>query len=352
MQGRVNPTTRFADQLDPTAVELAGTFYDCAAVPSDVVTLGDTVAAGFGDGVLRLFRPARDPQALRAHLGAILSMAADPSGSFVLTGGDDGRLVRTYAAGETEEIEGFGSKWVDAVAVAANGGMACSVGKTVHLWDSGGHRHSFDHPSTVGGLAFDPKGARLAVGHYGGVTLWTKARRGWKSTALRWAGSHLSVRFSPNGKYVVSIMQENALHGWRLRDKTDMRMSGYPAKVKSMDWVGAAPHLVTSGADTAICWPFDGKDGPMGRGPLMVAGRGKALATAVAGLPGHDAVVAGYKDGSILFSELDESAEPLLISRRGGEAITCLAVTPETGWLFAAAEDGRVLWAPLGGEGA
>ena len=236
----------------------------------------------------------------------------------MLTGGDDGRFVRTDAAGETEEIEGFGSKWVDAVAVAANGGMACSVGKTVHVWDSGGHRHSLDHPSTVGGLAFDPKGERLAIGHYGGVTLWTKARRGWKSTALKWAGSHLGVRFSPNGKYVVSIMQENALHGWRLRDRADMRMSGYPAKVKSIDWVGAAPHLVTSGADQAICWPFDGKDGPMGRAPVLVAGQGKVLATAVAGLPGHGAIVAGYKDGTILYSVIEEFAEPLLISRRGG----------------------------------
>ena len=347
----MSPGERFADPLEPTAIEKAGTAYDCAAVPSGAVVLGDAVAAGFGDGVLRLFQPGFDPLARRAHLGAILSLAADPKGAFVLTGGDDGRLVRTDAAGEMEEIEGFGSKWVDAVAVAAGGGMACSVGKTVHLWDFGGHRHSLDHPSTVGGLAFDHKGERLAVGHYGGVTLWTRARRGWKSTALKWAGSHLGVRFSPNGKYVVSIMQENALHGWRLRDKTDMRMSGYPVKVKSMDWVGAAPHLVTSGADQAICWPFDGKDGPMGRGPLMVAGRGTVLATAVAGLPEHDAVVAGYKDGTILYSTLEKSAEPLLISREGVEAITCLAVTPDTGWLFAAAEDGRVLWAPLGAGG-
>src|SRR6516164_5914437 len=28
-----------------------------------------------------------------------------------------------------------------------------------------------DHPSTVTGLAFNPKGKRLAVSHYGGVTL-------------------------------------------------------------------------------------------------------------------------------------------------------------------------------------
>lgn len=279
MQGGMRQADSFTDPVAPTAVETSGTTFDFAAVPSGAVVLKDTVAAGFGDGTLRLFRPGGDPKVVCAHLGAILSIAADPSTGGIVTGGDDGRFLRIDANGSIDEVEGFGSNWVDAVAAAADSAIACSVGKTVHLWESSGHRRSLDHPSTVGGLAFDAKGERLAAGHYGGVTLWTKARRGWKSTALKWAGSHLDVRFSPNGKYVVSVMQENALHGWRLRDRVDMRMSGYPAKVKSLDWVGDAPHLVTSGADHAICWPFDGKEGPMGRayhgcGQRPVAGNG------------------------------------------------------------------------------
>ena len=48
-------------------------------------------------------------------------------------------------------------------------------------------------------------------------------------------------------------MQENSVHGWRLRDKGNLAMSGYPAKVKSLDWVGDTPFLATSGADEAIC---------------------------------------------------------------------------------------------------
>lgn len=35
-----------------------------------------------------------------------------------------------------------------------------------------------DHSSTVSGLAFNPKGKRLAVAHYGGVTLWWTATLG------------------------------------------------------------------------------------------------------------------------------------------------------------------------------
>ena len=64
---------------------------------------------------------------------------------------------------------------------------------------------------------------------------------------------------------------ENALHGWRLRDKGNLAIAGYPAKIKSFTWVGDTPHLATSGADEAICWPFDGKFGPMERSPVCVA---------------------------------------------------------------------------------
>ena len=61
-------------------------------------------------------------------------------------------------------------------------------------------------------------------------------------------------------------------------------MSGYPAKVKSLDWVGDTPFLATSGADEAICWPFDGKFGPMERSPVCVAHNRKKLATFVRGV--------------------------------------------------------------------
>lgn len=84
----------------------------------------------------------------------------------------------------------------------------------------------------------------------------------------------------------------------------------------------------------------------------MVAGSDRLLATAVAGLPGHDAVLAGYRDGAILYSEIEEFSMPRVVKRPGGAQIVSLAVTPKLGWLFAAAEDGRVLWGPLGDGGA
>ena len=50
--------------------------------------------------------------------------------------------------------------------------MAWSAGKTAFVRSAKGEEKFFDVPSTVGGLAFAPKGLRLAIAHYNGVTLW------------------------------------------------------------------------------------------------------------------------------------------------------------------------------------
>jgi hypothetical protein len=349
MQGGVTILPPLTRAFEPTAIEKVGRYFDCDAVPTGAAAVGDSVYAGFGDGQVRVFRPDLPMQEVPAHNGAILCMARHDTG--VLTGGDDGRILYLDADKGMTELARFGSKWVDCVASHPKGAWAASVGKTAHLTDVGGRVHALDHPSTVGGMAFDRKGDRLAVAHYGGVTIWTRGRRDWKASSLKWAGSHGAVTFSPDNRFLVTTMQENALHGWRLRDKADMRMSGYPAKVKSMDWVGRLPHLASSGAQGAICWPFDGANGPMGQRPLTLCQDGEALATAVRDLPGHDAMLTGFENGVVLYSELDASFDPRVIKRRSGAAITHLVVTPDTGWMLAAAEDGLVLWAPLGRAG-
>ena len=84
-------------------------------------------------------------------------------------------------------------------------------------------------------------------------------------------GSHLRVSFSPDGRFLVTAMQEPALHGWRLADGNNMRMSGYPGKVRSMSWSADGKGLATSGANELIIWSFQGKDGPMGKEPRTLA---------------------------------------------------------------------------------
>ena len=348
MQGSLTPATRTRDGFPQTVIETEGQAFDTGAPVTAVATLGETVVTAHGDGSIRMFAADAAPREITAHRGVILAMAASGADS-VITGGDDGRLLRISQGGSVEEIADFGRGWVDCVGAHGPSGLvACSVGTSVHVWRPGAAQpETFEHPSTVGGLAFDPKGKRLAVAHYGGATIWERGDRRWKPTRLKWAGSHIGVTWSPGGKYVVTVMQENALHGWRLRDKLDMRMSGYPAKPRALDWVGDAPHLVTSGADRAVCWPFHFKDGPMGQAPLCVADGGRQLATMVRGLPGQEAVLAGFQDGAVLMSEVKEDSEDFVLRGSTGVEVTGIGVTPSLSHVLIGDAEGTVLWAPL-----
>jgi WD40 repeat protein len=166
----------------------------------------------------------------------------------------------------------------------------------------------------VRGIAFLPKGYRLAIAHYNGASLW------FPNTAAgldlyEWKGSHLDMTVSPDGRFMVTSMQENGLHGWRLTDKQNMRMTGYPAKSRSLSWSGDGDWLATSGADACIVWPFKDKTGPMNKAPHECGVR-QAQVTQVAFHPKALVIAVGYDDGWVLLCRLTDAAE-LLVHRPG-----------------------------------
>ena len=104
-------------------------------------------------------------------------------------------------------IFNFGSKWVDCVA-SHKDTKVCSSGKTVYIWTKNKDKpQTLEHQSTVAGLAFDNKGKRLAVSRYGGVTVWKLNNKKWTASNFTWKGSHGTVTFSPDTKYIVTAMQ-------------------------------------------------------------------------------------------------------------------------------------------------
>ena len=271
------------------------------------------------------------------HSGGILCAASD--GSRVVMGGDDGKLVAVDAKGAVTQLAlDAKRRWIDTVALHGDGAIAWSAGKTAFIRGAKGEDKSLDVPSTVGGLAFAPKGLRLAIAHYGGVTLWFPNMAA-KPEFLEWAGSHLGVVFSPDNKFLVTAMHEPAMHGWRLADNKHMRMSGYPGRVKSMAWSAGGKFLATSGADTVIMWPFASKDGPMGKEPAMLAPL-QARVTAVACHPKQDILAAGYGDGTILMVRMEDGGE-LLVRRNGTPAIAALAWNAKGTLLAFSDEDGE-----------
>ena len=299
--------------------------------------LGDTAVFVGAEESAAMVNAADEVSRVAIHGGAVLCAACD--GERIVTGGDDGKLVALDAKGVVTELATDPKRrWIDNVALHPDGAVAWSAGKTAFVRGGKGEVKSFDVASTVGGLAFAPKGLRVAIAHYNGVTLWFPNMAA-KPEFLEWAGSHLSVAFSPDNKFLVTAMHEPALHGWRLADNRHMRMSGYPGRVRSVSWSADGKGLATSGADTVIVWPFASKDGPMGKEPAMLAPL-QARVSVVACHPKQDIMAVGYGDGTVLMVRLQDGAE-ILVRRNGDAPVSALAWNARGTQLAFGTEDGN-----------
>jgi WD40 repeat protein len=270
------------------------------------------------DGHLLL---SEDLKPIDLDAGGVL--CACGNGKNAVIGFENGRIMMLDQTGQTLVVHDKPIAWVDSVAIHPQNHTAFAHGKTVTYRDAMGSLKHWMAPTSVRGLSFAPKGCRLACAHYNGVSLWYPNTQ-TAPEMLDWKGSHIDVTWSPDGRFVISTMQENALHGWRLgTPPAHMRMTGYPAKTRSLSWSHDGLWLATSGADGAILWPFHSKEGPMGKSPRQCGIR-SAKVTQVAFHPRLPILATGYEDGFILLIRLSDDAE-LLVAQSTGEAVTALA---------------------------
>ncbi|MEA2994361.1 MAG: hypothetical protein QOD40_3281 [Alphaproteobacteria bacterium] len=308
---------------------------DAGAPVVGVHFFGDTAVFVLGEEALLFVSSDRETRVV-IHGGAILASAADTRRIF--TGGDDGKLLATDVKGNSEILATDAKRrWIDHVAVGHDGAFAWSAGKTAFTRTGKGEERWLEVPSTVGGLAFAPKGFRLAVAHYNGVSLWFPNAQA-QPEKFEWKGSHLGVSFSPDGKFLISSMQEPTLHGWRVADRKDMRMSGYSARVRSMDWSADGRWLATSGSEQLILWPFQSKDGPMGKQP-RIWGVYPERVDVVACHPRQPVIAVGYADGMVLLVRIDDGAE-VLARKPGAAPISALGWNASGSILAFGIEDG------------
>ena len=301
------------------------------------------LAAALGDGRVAFIKSesTSPPSFVSVHDGPCLSLAVDLGEQRVLTGGDDARLVSTDTDGETTEIAAVAGRWVEPDCRQQGiRAMRCGLRQDsvpfLAGWKSGRNVRSRKHGRRSG---IRPERAADRHRALCGVSLWWAKPSTQKPKRLDWSGSHLGLTWSPDGKYIVTATQENELHGWRVSDGDDMRMSGYPTKVKSMSWLPKGKYLATGGDERVVCWPFHGKDGPVGKAPLDLGWGFEGVVTVVAAHPRHDVVAAGYEDGATILVQIDR-ADSALVKRPGEGAVTALAWSADGQHLALGTESG------------
>jgi WD40 repeat protein len=302
--------------------------------------LFDQAGAAFalGDGTVRF----EGGEFSAAHDGAILCATVHPSGNGVITGGDDGRVI-WHRRGEAGLLATAKGAWIDAIDASAESGLiAFSHGRVLSVIDARdtGFRRDFAHERTISGVAFDPKGRRIAASTYGGAALWFARIADQKPTFLKWAGSHTGVAFSPDGGFVVTAMQDNQLHGWRLKDQKNLRMGGYPSKVKSVAFLSNGQLMATSGAQGAVLWPFIGANGPMGREATEIGFDEGSHVALVAAQARERLLAAGLSDGRVWLADPAGQGLNFLKAERGAP-IVALAMSSDAR---------RTAWADENGE--
>lgn len=283
--------------------------------------------------------PAHRPLRAACHQGSSLCIAQDGEGGFV-SGGDDGRLVQVPKAGIPTVLLTEPGAWIDALVSSSSGTLAYALGRQVNRRTPGG-TSQITLPTPALALAFSPDGQCLAVAHSDGVTLWPAQG---PTRRLAWRGYHRALAWSPDGVYLVTGMQENALHGWRVADAGDIEMGGYPGQPLSLSFAHDGQFLATSGGMRPVCWGFD-PPGQTGQ-PVECGIPSRTPVSAISCHPRQHLVATGYINGAVLLCR-PGSDEGLFIKGAGGGAVTGLAWSGDGTKLAFGTQDGVLAWIGL-----
>ncbi|WP_051166582.1 WD40 repeat domain-containing protein [Amycolatopsis orientalis] len=280
------------------------------AVALDVVGRGEdaAVAVGGSEGAVRLLGTGGARQWESFLDDALLAVAASPDGTRIAALGMTRR--RMWSA-DGEQLASSAAGWSAAAAWDARSvRLAVADGRQVRVLDRNGEICWSSGPlaSTVTGVRW-PRGAlRVAASAYQAVTIF-EPETDRITRALPAPGAISGLAAAPNGRWVVGGSQDATLHGWKVDDGSDFRMSGFPGTVSQLSFEDTGRWMACASGDVLTCWDFSGA-GPAGRSAVALTGH-TAPVTASAWLPGdRRTLVSGDQDGTVLLWRLTPAARP------------------------------------------
>ena len=298
------------------------------------------VFVGLGNGSIQSYAPDQklsfEVNNVFDTSGLPICVAVDSSDS-IFVGTDASSLLKVNET--LSHIALHDKGWIEQLAVSATGLIAYSSDKSCYVIKESEPVYTFPRSEgSIMGLQFNSTGSKLALAHYGGVTIWDMDD-GRVCEELEWQGAHLNMCWSPDDQYLVTATPDKEIHCWDLSSNSNFRMRGYPAKIRSLCWTADGKHLAVAGADSVTVWPFVNGN-PSGKPPYEFGYSFQGIVTVVAAHPSEPIIAAGYNNGNVLIGRY-LTGEAIIARAPLGIAISAMDWSTDGQYLFAGTEEGQ-----------
>jgi len=321
---------------------------------------GSWLASGGGDGRVRLWDPVLgvETRVLSGHAGDVTALVVAPDGSWLASAAGDGtiQVADPRVASDRALVPGH-ARPAHALAAAPRGSWLASAGGdgTVRMWDPAavGAERAKPVGQIRGVSALEAAGADgwLAVGASDGVLRLWEADVGVERAAL--AGHPASIRAlaaPAHGEWIASLDDDNVARVWRPREDAHISLAsgGLVTRVSTLLADPRGGWLASGGPDAAVrLWdPVSGAERAVltghGQGVLALAAPadGSWLASA-----GGDATVRVWDPAG------GSGSAPLHVLAGHTRRVHGLAAAPDGSWLASAGIDGTIrIWDLVAGS--
>ncbi|MDD2814240.1 MAG: TIR domain-containing protein [Thiotrichaceae bacterium] len=235
---------------------------------------GDIFASASADGMVKLWNhDGTLLKTFRGHTGAVQGLNFSPDGKQIITASAD-KSVRIFSLGGNivEILQGHTASLKD-VTYSPNGEWLASTGsdKTVILWNKSGLvQRRIRYVAGLRTIDFSPDGNFLVgAGYDNTIVIWAHPEDSSHDDPLKMTGyvkawvaqgaSVKSVRFSPDGKYILSASADNTLKLWKTSGEFIRSFVGHTDVVNDANFSPDGQRVVSSSADsTARIWDIEG----------------------------------------------------------------------------------------------